>query len=84
MSCPYANLLGEPGKGVHAQRILGLARNDLIATILVAILSSYIFNISFLYSFIGWFVAGEILHWLAGTQTAFLKMVNLTPKCLYE
>jgi predicted cobalt transporter CbtA len=81
MPCPYANLLGEPGKGVHAPRILGLARNDIIATIIVAILSSYIFNISFLYSLLFWVVLGELLHWLAGTQTAGLKALGLTPNC---
>ena len=79
MSCPYANALGEPGKGVHAARIFGLALNDTLMTIAAAILTAYLFNISFLGSFIAWFIAGEILHYLFGTNTAFLRMIGVTP-----
>jgi hypothetical protein len=78
MPCPYANVLGVPGEGVHAQRFLGLALNDTIATIVVALLTAWIFKISFLYSFIGWFVAGEVLHYAFGVNTAFLKMLGIT------
>ena len=81
MPCPFANALGEPGKGVHAARIFGLARNDLLMTIGVAIITAYLFNISFLVSFIAWFTAGEVLHYLFGTDTAFLRMIGMTPVC---
>ena len=77
MSCPYANILGEPGKGVHAARIFGLAQNDLLMTIVASIITAYLFNISFLESFIAWFIAGEILHYLFGTNTAFLRMIGI-------
>jgi len=79
MSCPYANILGVPGQGVHAQRFMGLAVNDTIATVVVALLTAWIFNVSFLYSLIGWFVAGEVLHYAFGVNTAFLKMLGITP-----
>lgn len=75
--CPYANLLGEPGKGVHAKRIFGLAANDIYMTIIAAIITSYTFNINFLYSFGAWFVLGEILHYAFGTKTALLVMLGL-------
>lgn len=81
MPCPYANILGEPGKGIHAQRIFGLALNDTLMTIAVAAITAYIFNINFALSLTAWFVAGEVLHWLFGTDTAFLRMIGLTPKC---
>jgi hypothetical protein len=79
MSCPYAHILGVPGDGVHAQRFMGLALNDTIATVVAALLTAWIFKISFLYSVIGWFVAGEILHYVFGVNTAFLKMLGITP-----
>jgi len=79
MSCPYADILGVPGEGVHAQRFMGIALNDTIATVVAALLTAWIFNISFLYSVIGWFVAGEILHYAFGVNTAFLKMLGITP-----
>jgi len=81
MPCPYANALGVPGEGIHAPRIFGLARNDLIMTIIAAVITAYALNISFLLSFTVWFVTGEVLHYLFGTDTAFLKMIGLSPKC---
>uniref|UniRef100_A0A6C0APL3 Uncharacterized protein n=1 Tax=viral metagenome TaxID=1070528 RepID=A0A6C0APL3_9ZZZZ len=79
MPCPYANALGIPGQGVHAQRFMGLALNDTIATVVAALLTAWLFNISFLYSMIGWFVGGEVLHYAFGVNTAFLKMIGITP-----
>ena len=81
MPCPYANALGVPGEGVHAARIFGLARNDLLMTIVAAIITAYALNISFILSFTVWFVTGEILHYLFGTDTAFLKMIGMSPIC---
>jgi hypothetical protein len=81
MPCPYANALGEPGKGVHAARIFGISQNDLLMTIAASIITAYLFNISFLVSFIIWFVSGEVLHYLFGTNTAFLRMIGMTPVC---
>jgi hypothetical protein len=81
MSCPYANILGIPGQGVHAPRVFGLARNDIIATIVLAIITSFIFNINFFYSLTFWFITGEVLHYAFGTDTAFLRAIGLRPKC---
>jgi hypothetical protein len=81
MSCPYANALGVPGEGVHAKRIFGFAFNDIVATIIGAIIFSVLFNVDLWKSLVFWFVLGEVLHYVLGTQTAFLKMIGLTPKC---
>jgi hypothetical protein len=81
MPCPYANVLGIPGHGVHEQRFLGLALNDVIATLVVSLLTSWLFNISLFYSILGWFIGGEILHYIFGVNTAFLKMIGIVP-CL--
>ena len=76
-SCPYANLLGVPGQGVHSTRIGGIALVDTVATIVGAVLFAYLFNIAIWKSVVFWFVAGEVLHYLFGTQTAFLTMIGL-------
>ena len=81
MPCPFANALGEPGKGIHAKRIFGLAQNDILMTIAAAAITAYVFNINFAVSLAAWFVTGEILHYIFGTQTAFLRMIGLTPVC---
>jgi hypothetical protein len=77
MACPYAFILGVPEQGVHAPRIGGYARNDILGTIGLAILTAYIMKISFLYSLVVWFVLGEILHYLFGVQTAFLTSLGI-------
>ena len=85
MKCPfapfaaYSTALGEPGKGVHAKRFLGIALNDTLMTLAAAIILSAIYNIDILYTFTGLFVLGEILHYLFGVSTAFLKMIGLEP-----
>jgi hypothetical protein len=81
MPCPYANALGVPGQGVHASRIFGLALNDILATIALALITCFLFRISFGVSLLGWFVLGEVLHYYYGTKTAFLKMIGLEPNC---
>jgi len=81
MPCPYATVLGIRGQGVHSPRVLGLARNDIIATIVAAIITSFIFNFSLLYSLVIWFILGEILHIAYGVDTAFLELIGLKPVC---
>lgn len=76
-TCPYANILGESGKGVHATRLYGFAANDIYMTIIAAAATAYIFHIHILYSLTGWFVLGEVLHYIFGTNTAFLVMLGL-------
>jgi hypothetical protein len=84
MPCPYANILGTPGEGVHAQRFLGLALNDTIATLVAALLTTWLFDIPLLYSILGWFIAGEVLHYAFGVDTAFLKMIGVKPYCFFK
>ena len=78
MSCPYAFIFGTPEKGFHSTRIIGLALYDILGTIGLAVLTTWIFKISLVSSLIGWFVAGELLHYYFGSQTAFLSMVGIT------
>jgi hypothetical protein len=77
MVCPYSFVLGVPGQGVHAPRIGGYARNDILGTIGLAVITSFLLRVSFLYSLIFWFVLGEVLHYAFGTQTAFLTNLGI-------
>lgn len=81
MSCPYANLFGEPNTGVHSIRVFGIAVVDTVLTVLAAYVIAKAYKINFWYSFLGLFVLGEILHYVFGTKTAFLKMIGLEPNC---
>lgn len=80
--CPFADALGTPGKGIHSYRIVGLAAADIALTILAAAITSWIYSVPFIYSFAAWFVAGEVLHYVFGVNTAFLKMIRLEPSCV--
>jgi hypothetical protein len=42
-SCPFKDVLGKPGEGVHVARFLGMARNDLLLTVILAIIIVLIF-----------------------------------------
>lgn len=68
---------GEPNTGFHATRIMGYALYDTLGTILLAYIFSYFTGISFVYSLLGWFIAGEFLHWYFGVETAFMKQLQI-------
>lgn len=73
--CKYKNALGIPNEGMHSYRFLGLAIVDVIMTIILAILISYLFKISFLYTSISIFVLGIILHRLFCVRTTIDKLL---------
>lgn len=79
--CPYSTILGIPKEGVHKPRIMGFARNDMIATVIVAIITSYMYNINFFKSFAIWFILGELLHYIFGVQTEFLTRLGIHVNC---
>ena len=81
MPCPYANLLGVPGQGVHATRIFGFAFIDIFLTILLSIVTAWVTKTSIISNFLFWFIIGEVLHYAAGTQTAFLTVVGIEVNC---
>jgi len=81
MPCPFANILGEPKKGVHSIRIFGFSFIDFLLTGIAAYFTSKYYKIDFLLSFTIWFVVGEILHYVFGVKTAFLEKINLIPDC---
>jgi hypothetical protein len=70
-------ILGVPEQGFHATRIFGYALNDTIGTIFLSIITSYVWRVPITYSLAGWFIGGEILHYLFGTQTAFLTTLGI-------
>jgi hypothetical protein len=78
--CKYKDSLGAPNKGIHSYRFLGLAIFDVIMTIIVAILISYFFKISFVYTSMTLFSLGIILHRLFCVRTTIDKLLfpNIT------
>ena len=77
MGCPYKFVFGVPGQGFHSTRFMGLALNDFLGTIGLALITTYFFKIDLWKSFLLWFILGEILHYLFGVQTQFLTLIGI-------
>jgi hypothetical protein len=73
--CKYKNILGVPGKGVHSYRIFNIAIVDVLLTLLVAYIISYIFKKSFFWVSIILFILGIILHRLFCVRTTVDKLL---------
>jgi hypothetical protein len=76
--CKFKNIFGEPGKGVHSHRFMGVAIVDYALTILLAILVTKLTKLPLVISTILCFVMGIVLHALfcVPTQaTIFLGLV---------
>jgi hypothetical protein len=71
--CKYKNALGEPKKGIHSYRFLGVAIADVIMTLIGAAIISYFSGYSFFYVAIVLFILGIILHRLFCVRTTIDK-----------
>lgn len=79
--CPFSNLLGTPGEGVHSIRLGGYAVIDVALTIIAAYFTSLSAKISFVVALLVWFVVGEIMHYTYGVQSAFLTTLGIKVDC---
>jgi len=79
--CKYKNALGEPNKGIHSYKFLGISIADVIMTLIGAALISYFFKISFIYTSLSLFALGIILHRLFCVRTTIDKLLfpNVPP-----
>ena len=73
--CKYKNILGVPGQGPHSYRIFNIAIVDVILTIILAFIISYIFKISFVKTSIILFILGILLHRLFCVRTTIDKLL---------
>lgn len=73
--CKYKNALGEPRKGIHSYRLFGVAIADVIMTLIGALILAYLFNWSFIYTAVGLFILGIILHRLFCVRTTVDKLL---------
>jgi hypothetical protein len=73
--CKYKNILGIPGKGVHSYKIFNISIVDVILTLIVAYIISYIFKKSFFLVSVILFVLGIFLHRLFCVRTTVDKLL---------
>jgi hypothetical protein len=75
--CPFAFIGGIPGKGFHSERIFGYSLNDILGTIIFALVTSYIYDIAIWKSILAWFIIAEVCHYAFGVQTAGLTTLGI-------
>ena len=73
--CKYKNILGVPGQGPHSYRIFNIAIVDVLLTLILAYILSYIFKISFVKTSITLFILGILLHRLFCVRTTIDKLL---------
>lgn len=73
--CKYKNILGKPNEGAHSYRLFDLAVVDIIMTILLAAVISFVFKFSLMYTCIFLFVLGIIMHRLFCVRTTIDKLL---------
>ena len=73
--CKYKNILGVPGQGPHSYRIFNIAIVDVLLTLILAYIISYIYNISFMKTSITLFILGILLHRVFCVRTTIDKLL---------
>jgi hypothetical protein len=73
--CKYRNALGKPGQGIHSFRIFNIAVVDVVLTFIGAYFISLATNIKYIYSLLGFFLLGIILHKLFCVPTTIDKLL---------
>ena len=73
--CKYNNYFGEPGKGVHSHRIFNIAIVDVAMTLIGAVIISYLSGIKFIWSALGLFLVGILLHRVFCVRTTLDKAI---------
>lgn len=76
MLCQYSDILGKAGEGVHSYRVGPFAIVDVILTIILALVISYIIDKNILIIFAILWVLAEILHGIFCVETTFWRLVK--------
>jgi hypothetical protein len=75
MLCQYKDVFGEVGKGIHSYRVFGIAYMDAIFTIIGALFLSWMMKWNYIYTIIGAFILGIVLHHLFCVRTTVDKFL---------
>ena len=73
--CQYKNLFGPPGQGIHAFKIYGISIWDTLITLICAIFIAWVAKWSYVYTIIGVFISGVVIHRLFCVRTGVDKIL---------
>lgn len=71
----FASVFGLPGQGFHSDRSLGLAKNDIVGTFVVAVILSIPLRVSILQTFLSLWFIGIGFHLLFGVKTPVTRVI---------
>ena len=74
-SCPFSDILGKPGQGLHRFRLFNIAIIDVIFTIILAYFISKYFKYNIYIVLIVLFLLGIFLHRLFCVKTTIDKLL---------
>ena len=80
MSCPFKDILGKPGAGIHSARIPGtsIALVDTLATFVGAyFIQKKLHMYTYIQVLVGLFILGEILHIIFCVKTGFREFIQV-------
>jgi len=75
MSCPFANIFGAPGTGVHSIRVFNIAIVDVIFTFIFAYIINYFVKGNYYQVLLFLFILGIILHRLFCVNTTVDQII---------
>jgi hypothetical protein len=74
----FRNILGQPGIGVHSLMIFdGIPIVDVLFTFIGARILSYYLETNLVATFVGFYVFGQILHYLFGVNTRVFNKAGI-------
>lgn len=78
MLCPYKDIFGKPGTGVHAIRVFDVALVDVALTVIAAYYISKHYGWSLKWTIFWAFIIGEIFHYIFCVETTVIKLLTRT------
>ena len=60
--CPYREMFGKPGQGIHAYRLFHIAVVDVLLTLIGAWIASKVFRVPLVYTACALFSLGIVCH----------------------
>lgn len=75
MFCRYKNIFGKPYEGFHESRLFGFATNDIIGTIIIALVIAYYNKLNYVNTLFVTFLFVVLIHRLFCVNTALNVMI---------
>jgi hypothetical protein len=73
--CKYKDMFGAPKTGIHSNRMFNIAVWDVVMTLIGALIFYAVFKTNLLFTIIGFFIFGIVMHRLFCVRTTIDKLL---------